>query len=273
MLQVVVPAYNEAGRLGTTLRSFRDHVEARQGRLAGVPVEVIVVDNASTDQTAAVALAESTPDLPVRVISCHIRGKGAAVRTGVAATTADLVAFMDADGATDFAAIEEGVRLVRLGADVAIGSRAHAEAEVSERHTWLRARGAAVFRALTERIVPHIGDTQCGMKVMRGEVARAVLGHVRITGFTFDVEMLGIAHRWGLRLIEYPVTWADVPGSSFRPLRHGFGSFTDLARVHHRLRKFAPAGVAPVAVIPRQPTRGTALDSASVWAVGSTGEL
>ena len=141
MLQIVIPAYNEEGRLPRTLRDLRRHVAARRGVLGRV--EVLVVDNASTDRTAEVARAADSPALPVRVLRCARRGKGAAVRAGLMATDADLVCFMDADGATGLDAVEEAWRRLLLGADVVIGSRALPGSDTEARHCRTRSAGAA----------------------------------------------------------------------------------------------------------------------------------
>ena len=133
------PGFQRGGRLPDTLRALRAYVlAATEG--AG-PIDVIVVDNASTDATAAVARQFDSPAMPVRVVRCERRGKGAAVRAGVAATTADAVGFMDADGATDLAALADAVLLLDSGADVAIGSRAVPGSVTIERHSRVRALG------------------------------------------------------------------------------------------------------------------------------------
>src|SRR5689334_21725219 len=105
MLHIVIPAYNEELRLPRTLRTLRRFVAQRRSFLGAV--EVLVVDNGSTDRTAEVARAAATPALPVRVVACLERGKGAAVRAGLLASDAEVVAFMDADGATDLTALDE----------------------------------------------------------------------------------------------------------------------------------------------------------------------
>ena len=118
MLHIVIPAYNEELRLPRTLRALRRFVADRRSMYDGV--EVLVVDNGSTDRTAEVALAAAAPAMPVRVVRCRQRGKGAAVRAGLLASDADLVAFMDADGATDLAALDAAWHRIHLGADVVI---------------------------------------------------------------------------------------------------------------------------------------------------------
>lgn len=233
-MQLIIPAYNEAARLPRTLTALRRHLAADP-----VPggIEVIVVDNASTDDTAAIAAAADSPAMPVRVVRCEVRGKGAAVRTGVAATDDALVGFMDADGATDLRALRDAVRVVvDDGADIAIGSRAVEGSVTTERHSSVRSVGARCYRRMTGRLVPGIHDTQCGFKLMRGELARSVFAQTCTTGFSFDVEVLARAARAGGRLVEFPVSWVDVPGSTFSPARHGVQSFTDLAAIGWRLR-------------------------------------
>jgi glycosyltransferase involved in cell wall biosynthesis len=234
-MQLVIPAYNEETRLPGTLRALRAYAVSAN-RLPAPPVEVIVVDNASSDRTAEVARAFDSPVMRVRVLHCATRGKGAAVRAGVAATTAGVVGFMDADGATGLDAFEHAAALLDQGVDVAIGSRALAESVTTERHSRCRALGARLYRRLTGTLVPGVADTQCGFKVMRGALARRVLADTRTTGFSFDVELLVRARTAGARIAEFPVTWVDVPGSSFSPARHGLRSFVELAAISWRTR-------------------------------------
>lgn len=254
MLQVIIPAYNEETRLPRTLRELRRHV-ARSATLAG-RVEVLVVDNASTDATAEVARAADSAALPVRVVACPTPGKGAAVRTGflAAAPDAEVIGFMDADGATRLDALDRAMRLIDAGAEVVIGSRGLADSETEARHSRLRDHGARAYRACAARIVPGVADTQCGFKLLRADLARAVAADLRAEGFAFDVELLARARAHGARIVELPVWWVDVPGSTFDPARHGLGSFAELAAIAWRGRRhgFAPATpVAPVVPLRR----------------------
>ncbi|WP_183092860.1 glycosyltransferase [Nocardioides stalactiti] len=235
MLHIVIPAYNEELRLPRTLHALRRYVAQRRSVLG--EVEVLVVDNASTDRTAEVARAADSTGLPVRVVECARRGKGAAVRAGLLASNADLVAFMDADGATDLTALEDAWRRFQLGADVVIGSRAVDGAVAEVRNCRTRSAGAAAYRRIARRLVPGIADTQCGFKVIRGGIARAVAVDLEATGFSFDVELLVRLRATGARIAEIPVTWTDVPGSTFVPARHGAGAFTELARIAWRTRR------------------------------------
>ncbi|KQZ69960.1 glycosyltransferase [Nocardioides sp. Root151] len=228
-MQLIIPAYNEEARLPGTIAALRAHTLGARESVS--PVEVIVVDNASSDDTAGVARRLDSPAMRVRVIHCDIRGKGAAVRAGMQATTASVVGFMDADCATDLAALEAAMRHLDAGADVAIGSRAVEGSETMQRHSQVRSHGAALYRRLTNKIAPGIADTQCGFKLMRGDVARSAFESLRTKGFSFDVELLARLQDAGARIVEFPVTWIDMPGSTFVPARHGVMSFVELARI------------------------------------------
>ena len=247
-MQLIIPAYNEADRLPGTLRALRAHALAA-GPISGT-LEVIVVDNASTDRTVDLARAADSPAMRVRVLGCAIRGKGAAVRAGIAATTSDVVGFMDADGATALEAIEDASRLLDGGADVAVGSRGLAESVTMERHSAVRAAGAGLYRRLAGVLVPGIHDTQCGFKLMAGGLARQVFAATRTDGFSFDVEVLARARNAGARIAEFPVVWIDVPGSTFSPVRHGLNSFVELAGIARQLRH--GSGTATVSELPRR---------------------
>jgi glycosyltransferase involved in cell wall biosynthesis len=235
MLHIVIPAYNEQARLPRTLRALRRHVAAHRATLGRVVVTV--VDNASDDRTAEMARACDSPALPVRVVACPTRGKGAAVRAGLLAATEelagpeDLVCFMDADGATGLEAIQQACRQVGLGADVVIGSRGLAGSVAQSRHCRTRTTGAACYRRVAARLLPDIADTQCGFKLLRADLARAAAADLLTRGFSFDVELLVRLRRAGATIVEIPVAWVDVPGSTFVPLRHGARSFLDLAAI------------------------------------------
>lgn len=253
MLQIVIPAYNEELRLPRTLRALRRHLAERRAVLGAA--EVVVVDNGSTDATAEVARAFDSAAFPVRVVDCAVRGKGAAVRAGVLATDADLVVFMDADGATGLDALDEAWRRIARGADVVIGSRGLPTSVTASRHCRTRTAGAACYRRVARRLVPGLVDTQCGFKAFRGTLARRVASDLRARGFSFDVELLVRLRAADARIEEIPVTWTDVPGSTFVPARHGAGAFAELAAIAWRTRRLGTPvpGGATVAAGSRSP--------------------
>jgi len=257
IVQLIIPAYNEEHRLPATLKALRAYALST-AELPRPPLEVLVVDNASTDHTAQVASAMDSPAMPVRVLRCDVRGKGAAVRAGVAATTSDVVGFMDADGATDLTAFESAAVLLASGADVVIGSRSADGAVTTARHTRVRSIGAAAYRRAAALLVPGIGDTQCGFKMLRGDLARDVFASCGTRGFSFDVEVLARCRSVRASVAEFPVQWSDVPGSTFSPLRHGLRSFAELVAIAWRVWRRPTVITVPVTRLrPEQPAQAT----------------
>jgi glycosyltransferase involved in cell wall biosynthesis len=258
-VQLIIPALNEQNRLPSTLRALRAYALST-AELPLPPLEVLVVDNGSTDRTVEVALSMDSPVMPVRVLHCEERGKGAAVRAGMAATTSDVVGFMDADGATDLRAFESAAVCLDAGADVVIGSRSVNGSQIEDRHDWMRRTGAAAYRKAAAILVPGIRDTQCGFKILRGDLARDVFASVATSGFSFDVELLARCCALKARVEEIPVIWADVPGSTFSPLRHGIRSFADLIGIAWRVRQTPTVRTATVTALrPRALTDETAV--------------
>ncbi|MDX6434787.1 MAG: hypothetical protein QOE54_7153 [Streptosporangiaceae bacterium] len=225
LLEIVVPAYNEATRLPGGLDLLtRKLVELE------VPAAILVVDNASTDATPQIVRDWSGP-VPVRLLYCARRGKGAAVRTGLLASTAPYVGFCDADMATDLGALDEVLRLLGSGLHVVVGSRRHPGSLVRTNHNPLRRLGAITFNRLCRGLVGGITDTQCGFKFFAGPLARAAAADLRTPGFAFDVELLLHCRRHGAQLHDVPVRWQDVSGSTFSVRRHSVGCLRDLARI------------------------------------------
>jgi glycosyltransferase involved in cell wall biosynthesis len=208
-LTLVLPCYNEAERLPTTLQALLAH-------LSHVPseVEVLVVDDGSTDATATVAGAVAAVDPRVRVLACHPnRGKGFAVRAGMLAATGELVVFTDADGSYGPSELD---RLVEaLGqAPVAIGARSTGATGPLARRVASRGFNLAI-RAL---LGLPFGDTQSGLKGFRRAAARKIFSRARLDGFAFDVEALWLARRLGLEVVEVGVQAMERPGSKVRVL-------------------------------------------------------
>jgi glycosyltransferase involved in cell wall biosynthesis len=217
-VDVVVPVWNEELRIGATLAALVAHAATMPAS-----VSVTVVDNGSVDRTAEVvdACAEQAPNVTLRLLGCSRQGKGAAVRRGVVASRGRWVGFCDADLATPPETLDVVLTELRAGHPVVIGSRRCAGAELQVRQPLGRRIGSAGFRLLTRSLVGGVADTQCGFKFFTAEAARAVFGRAVVDGFSFDVEVLGIAQRLGLPVREIPVVWSDQQGSSFSPWTHG----------------------------------------------------
>jgi dolichyl-phosphate beta-glucosyltransferase len=231
-ISIVIPAYNESGRLLPTLFSRIDHFMARN-----MSHELIVVDDGSRDETAALVRAVSRRLPSVRLICLPSNmGKGAAVRAGVRNAIGELVLIEDADGATPISEFASLHAAIEAGADVAIGSRQPSEHTRVERRLkrWLMGRTFALL--VNGWAVPGIADTQCGFKLFRSEVARRIFALQSLNGFAFDVELLRIARALAFRIDEVPINWADVPGSKVSLVRDSLRMLWDVMRVPHLVR-------------------------------------
>jgi len=218
---IVIPAFNEETRIAHTLRLTLDYL-----RNVSPYGELIVVNDGSTDATSAIArdvllnakiatrLLENFPN----------RGKGAAVRSGLLAAQRPIALFSDADLSTP---LEETPKLIEPIADgnidIAVGSRALDRSLIGQHQPWRREQAGRIFNLLV-RLVTGLSfwDTQCGFKAFRIDVCRPILEAARLNGFAFDVELLYLAQRAGLRIYEIPVRWNHAEGSKVRFLQDSF---------------------------------------------------
>ncbi len=215
-LSLVVPAYNEERRLPASLRLIDEY-------LSGLPFasELILVDDGSTDATAAIArgFQPSSERVRARVLTHQSnRGKGAAVRTGCLAAEGEFVVFTDADLAAPLPEVRHILAALEAGADVAAGSRVHLAHQDMRRTQPAYRRAAGQLFTFVRRwlAVPEIQDTQCPLKGFRREAAQRLFVAQRLAGWAFDVEILYLTRRLGLRLVEVPVQWRHVSGSRLR---------------------------------------------------------
>ena len=226
-LSIVIPAFNEATRLPPLLQTLPEYVDVEQ-------TEVILVDDGSSDATAEVAERYLDRYPNSQVLSLEVnRGKGAALRTGVAATRGSRVVFMDADMATDLRDL--ATVLAALGDHaIAIGSRVSAGSEVSSGSRHRRVMGIG-FNWMIRQLTPlGLTDTQCGFKAFRGPEAKVLFHLSEEDGFAQDVEILSLAANMGLSIAEVPVRWTEVPGSKVHPVADSVRTAVDL--VHRRVR-------------------------------------
>ena len=218
-LAVVVPAFNEAHRLNETLPKVMAYLQEHRPKS-----ELIVVDDGSNDGTADVA--EKTfarnPLVVARVLrGTENRGKGYAVRTGLLASEASIAFFTDADLSTPLSELPKIVGPIEAGDyDVVFGSRALDRKLIGHRQPWRREQGGKLFNGLV-RLTTGLpfSDTQCGFKAFRMAVMRPIIEQATVDGFGFDVELLFLAQKAGLRLIERPVRWNHTEGSKVRIVR------------------------------------------------------
>jgi glycosyltransferase involved in cell wall biosynthesis len=236
-LDLVIPALNEEGRIGATLTAI-----SQKAADSGLVINLLVVDNGCVDATAEVVALAREAAVPVDIISCRTRGKGAAVRAGIQRSTAPFVGYCDADLSTPPSSIQSGVDLLRSGWQVVIGSRRCTGAGYSVPQGRMRRLGSFAFRKMASDLSGPITDTQCGFKVFHSQVAKDLFSASSLTGFAFDVEVLAQARKRRLRMIELPIQWSDCPDSSFRPLADGVKSFLELRALRRSLLATTDSG-------------------------------
>jgi dolichyl-phosphate beta-glucosyltransferase len=221
---VVVPCYNEAPRLRPTLERLRLHLDG-----LGRPYEVIFVDDGSKDSTL-ICLREATGCWPeAEIVALRVNaGKGRAVASGIRGSRGDVVLYSDADLSTPIEELDKLERALRRGVDVAFGSRSVAGAEPVARQLYRRVMGRLFNVVVRALLLPGFGDTQCGFKALRGEVARELFADLVTDGFAFDVEILWKAKCAGLRLEEVSVRWRDSGGTRVAPVRHSLQMLRDV---------------------------------------------
>ena len=226
-LSIVIPAYNEAARIGPTLDATRAWLDEH-----ALAAEVIVVDDGSDDDTPRIALDQAAADRRVRLLRLGTnRGKGAAVRAGVLDSHGDRVLFMDADLATPLDEILHLTRALDDGADIAIASRALPESRILTRQHVLRETMGKTFNLMVRTLASvDFHDTQCGFKLFSRRAADALFREARIDRFAFDVELLLLA-RGRFRVVEVPVAWRHVEQSKVSPIRDAARMAWDLARL------------------------------------------
>jgi dolichyl-phosphate beta-glucosyltransferase len=255
---VVVPAYNEERRIGSTLTGLLTYLAALPP-----PVELVVVDDGSSDDTDGVArrIGAGAPS-GVRFSVINLRpnqGKGAAVRAGCLAAAGDRVLFTDADLATPIAEAAKLWEALDAGYDVAIGTRVHPDGRDmrASQPAHRRILGALYHRLRSLLLLPGVRDTQCGFKAFTRPAAQFLFARQQLTGIVFDAEILFVAQQAGMRIAQVPVVWSNVGGSRMRvTARHAWRVLADLVTIRARHRD--PAAAAWLAAVTGSEPRGGA---------------
>ncbi|MEP6603687.1 MAG: dolichyl-phosphate beta-glucosyltransferase [Spartobacteria bacterium] len=232
---LIIPAFNEADRISDSLRSTLAYLTTTASES-----ELIVVNDGSTDATSTIAHeALATAKIETHLLENQPnRGKGAAVRRGLLAAKRPIALFCDADLSTPLEEIPKLIEPIANGdVDLAFGSRALDRSLIGHHQPWRREQGGRVFNLMV-RLGSGLPfwDTQCGFKAFRLDVCRPILEAARSDGFAFDVELLYLVHRAGLRLREIPVRWNHVDGSKMDLVRDSLKMMREVLTLRMRVR-------------------------------------
>lgn len=228
-LSIIIPAFNEAQRLPATLAALIAYFSA-----PGRTVEIILVDDGSTDATATLPLPP--PGSPSHLSWRRLRnpgncGKGYSVRHGMLAATGQRLLFTDADLSAPISELARLEAAVQAGADIAIGSRRRRDL-IRTHQSWFRENAGRVFNRIVRLALglPYV-DTQCGFKLFTRASAQAVFSRQQINGWGFDPELLFLARRLSFQVEEVPVVWSHAEGAKIHMLRDSLRMFADVVRI------------------------------------------
>lgn len=224
-LSIIIPAYNETERIRQSLESACDYLNNK-----GYKYEIIVVDDGSSDDTVAIAKAFGG-NVSVLSQSSNM-GKGAAVRRGMLTATGDIRIFTDADFSTPIYEIEKILPKIEAGADICIGSRALDPSMIKEHQPFYREFMGKTFNQFVQVLFfKGISDTQCGFKGFTRAAAEKIFLKAKINGFSFDVELLYLASKAGLRVEQVSVEWYNDARSKVNPVKDSLMMLIELFRI------------------------------------------
>jgi glycosyltransferase involved in cell wall biosynthesis len=223
---IIIPAYNEENRLPSTLERLSQFLEKQP-----FASEIIVIENGSDDRAFEIAQQFAVGKKNVRLLRSERRGKGLAIRQGVAAASGKYIFLCDADLSMPVEEISKFIPPQLQGVDIAIASR-EAPGSVRYNEPYYRHFTGRVFNTLIRLLVlPRLQDTQCGFKCIRAQVARDIFSYQTLTGWAFDVELLYIARHHGYQIVEIPIHWYFNGDSKISIVRDSLRMFLDLLRI------------------------------------------
>ncbi len=243
-LSIVIPAYNEAPRIRASLERLVEYFTAPSADRR--PVEIVVVDDGSTDETVqiaenfAAALPEGAPAFRL-LRNGRNRGKGYSIKHGVLMAAGTYLLVSDTDFSTPIEELPRLLAKLESGeCDIAIGSRGLPGSRVEvHQPAWREMLGRTFNRIVRAISRLPFRDTQCGFKVMRGEAVLPLFRAARIERFAYDVEILYLAQKTGLRILEEPVIWRNAPGSKVNAVTDSLDMLKDVVRIVLRDRRGA----------------------------------
>ncbi|MEI7541930.1 MAG: dolichyl-phosphate beta-glucosyltransferase [bacterium] len=226
LISIVIPAYNEEKRLPDTLKKLLKFVSSKK-----INAEIIVVDDGSKDDTAAVVLALKNPKIKL-IKNTKNMGKGFSVQNGVKNAKGDIILFTDADMSTPIKHLSEFIQYHKEGYEVVIASRDLVESKVIVPQSPFREISGKVFNLMVRLVTGlPIHDTQCGFKSFTKKASKLIFSKQTIVGFGFDVEILFIAHSHKLSIKEAAVEWYNAPGTKVSFFKDSLRMFAELFKI------------------------------------------
>ena len=229
-LSVVIPVYNEERNIHETLRRIEVFLS-----LKGVAWEVLVVSDGSKDKTHEIveSILKSRPQLPLKFLCSDTNhGKGYASRRGMLEARGGHVLLTDADLSAPIKEVDRLIAALETGAQVAIGSRVVREKDCDVRQSLKRHVSGRIFNFFVQCLVlPGIHDSQCGFKCFTHQAAQKLFSLQKLDGFSFDVEVLYLARKFGYKIAEVPVMWSQGIDSHVNFLRDSFCMLKDLFKI------------------------------------------
>lgn len=228
-LSIIIPAFNEELRLKNTLQKIYNYLKNKE-----FGYEIIVVDDGSVDstsKTASLSLLGQTNKLKILKNNVN-KGKGYSVKRGIMEAQGEYILFSDADLSTPIEELDKLLASIQPDADIAIGSRGAKGAQIKVHQPFYREYMGKFFNQLVKIFaVKGIKDTQCGFKLFKSKAAKSIAQKLKIDGFAFDVEMLYLAQKNGLRIKEIPVVWINSPTSKVNPLSDSLKMLFELMNI------------------------------------------
>ncbi|MCX5666793.1 MAG: glycosyltransferase family 2 protein [Candidatus Omnitrophica bacterium] len=227
-LTVIIPAYNEERHIKETLYEISGYLKKR-----GFDYEVMIVDDGSIDRTAEIAQSAAPLFNNFALLKNeNNRGKGYAVRRGMLAAKGEYALFMDADNSTSIYEFDKFLPCIKESYDVVIASRRLKESLVEDPQPMLRAKMGQLYIFLTKLILKlNLSDFNCGFKVYKVKPCRFIFDLQRMDDWSFDVELLFLINKYGLKIKEIPVRWVHKSGSKVKPVKDAVRSFLSIIKI------------------------------------------
>jgi glycosyltransferase involved in cell wall biosynthesis len=225
---IVIPVYNEEAELYERIETLVGYCKAH---IDGFDWEIVIADNASTDNTLNIAKQLTKKHPHVRVVYLDKKGRGRAVKFVWENSKSDFMAYMDVDLSTDLRHFPALLQSLERGYDIAIGTRNASGSRVYGRNVLRTITSKGYILLIKLFFWIRFTDAQCGFKAVTRNVVKTIIPHIQDNAWFFDTELLIYAEKSGLRIYEEPVTWVDNPGSTVRVLKTAQGDLEGLKRL------------------------------------------